>query len=31
VCEPECPWQAIFEDEQVPDIFQTDIELNVRS
>jgi ferredoxin len=30
VCEPECPWQAIFEDEQVPDIFQTDIELNVK-
>jgi NAD-dependent dihydropyrimidine dehydrogenase PreA subunit len=22
VCEPECPWEAIFEDEQVPDVFQ---------
>ena len=25
VCEPECPWQAIFEDAQVPDLFQEDI------
>ena len=24
VCEPECPWEAIFEDEQVPDVFQED-------
>jgi ferredoxin len=30
VCEPECPWEAIFEDEQVPDIFQDDIALNAR-
>ena len=30
VCEPECPWEAIFEDEQVPEIFQSDIELNAR-
>jgi ferredoxin len=28
VCEPECPWEAIFEDERVPDVFQTDIALN---
>jgi ferredoxin len=28
VCEPECPWEAIFEDEQVPDVFSKDIELN---
>ena len=28
VCEPECPWEAIFEDEQVPDVFQEDIALN---
>lgn len=28
VCEPECPWEAIFEDERVPDIFQGDIALN---
>jgi len=30
VCEPECPWEAIFEDEQVPDPFQDDIALNAR-
>jgi ferredoxin len=28
VCEPECPWEAIFEDERVPDVFQTDVALN---
>ncbi len=28
VCEPECPWEAIFEDEQVPDVFQGDIQIN---
>ncbi len=28
VCEPECPWEAIFEDEQVPEIFAKDTELN---
>ena len=27
VCEPECPWEAIFEDEQVPDVFQDDVAL----
>ncbi len=30
VCEPECPWEAIFEDEQVPEVFQSDIELNAK-
>jgi ferredoxin len=30
VCEPECPWEAIFEDEQVPEIFEEDIALNAR-
>jgi ferredoxin len=30
VCEPECPWEAIFEDEQVPDIFEADTALNAR-
>ena len=30
VCEPECPWQAIFEDERVPSLFGSDIELNAR-
>nr|ADI22004.1 ferredoxin [uncultured myxobacterium HF0200_01L06] len=28
VCEPECPWEAIFEDEQVPDVFEADTALN---
>jgi ferredoxin len=28
VCEPECPWEAIFEDEQVPQVFQADVALN---
>jgi len=30
VCEPECPWEAIFEDEQVPSIFEEDIALNAK-
>ncbi len=30
VCEPECPWQAIFQDEAVPEVFQEDTELNAR-
>ncbi len=30
VCEPECPWEAIFEDEQVPPVFQEDIALNAK-
>jgi ferredoxin len=30
VCEPECPWEAIFEDEQVPDVFHDDIVLNAK-
>ena len=25
VCEPECPWEAIFEDEQVPTVFEADV------
>ena len=28
VCEPECPWEAIFEDEQVPDVFTAATALN---
>jgi ferredoxin len=28
VCEPECPWEAIFEDERVPDVFTPDVKLN---
>ena len=27
-CEPECPWQAIFEEEATPAPFQDDIKLN---
>jgi ferredoxin len=27
-CEPECPWQAIFEEPAVPEVFKDDIELN---
>ena len=30
MCEPECPWEAIFEDEQVPEVFRDDIALNAR-
>ncbi len=29
-CEPECPWEAIFEDTAVPAVFQEDIELNAK-
>ena len=28
VCEPECPWEAIFADDDVPEIFSDDIALN---
>lgn len=27
-CEPECPWQAIFEEVAVPDVFESDTPLN---
>src|SRR5260370_10324061 len=27
-CEPECPWQAIFEEAAVPEGFESDIALN---
>ena len=27
-CEPECPWQAIYEESAVPDLFKDDIPLN---
>lgn len=29
-CEPECPWQAIFEEAAVPDIFADDTPLNYK-
>lgn len=28
VCEPVCPWEAIFEDEEVPSLFADDVNLN---
>lgn len=27
-CEPACPWKAIFEEDEVPALFRTTIELN---
>jgi ferredoxin len=27
-CEPECPWEAIYPDEGVPELFRDDIALN---
>ena len=30
VCEPECPWEAIFEDERVPEVFADDVALNAK-
>jgi ferredoxin len=27
-CEPACPWEAIFQDSEVPDEFEDDTELN---
>ena len=29
-CEPECPWGAIFEDRELPALFQADVEINAR-
>ncbi len=29
-CEPECPWQAIFEEAAVPEVFKDDIALNYK-
>ena len=29
-CEPECPWQAIFEEVAVPDVFKDDTPLNYK-
>ncbi len=30
VCGPECPWEAIFEGEQVPSVFEEDTALNAK-
>ena len=29
-CEPECPWQTIFEEAAVPDVFKDDTPLNYK-
>jgi ferredoxin len=29
-CEPECPWEAIYEDASVPEIFEEDTALNAK-
>jgi ferredoxin len=31
LCEPECPWEAIFDEDDVPAPFRSDIELNALS
>ena len=31
VCEPECPWEAIYPEEDVPEVFQDCIELNAKA
>jgi ferredoxin len=30
-CEPECPWEAIYDEDEVPSLFQADIALNAIS
>jgi len=30
VCEPECPWEAIYEDERVPEVFAEDVGQNAK-
>lgn len=30
-CEPECPWQAIYEEPAVPELFNSDIALNAKT
>jgi len=30
VCEPACPWEAIYQDSEVPEKFQQYIEINAR-
>ena len=29
-CVPECPWEAIFAEDETPDIFNEDIEINAK-
>ena len=31
ICEPECPWEAIFQEQDVPEAFKDDIALNART
>jgi ferredoxin len=28
LCEPECPWEAIYHDRSTPDVFEEDIAIN---
>jgi len=30
VCEPECPWEAIYEDANTPEALEADVTLNAR-
>jgi Fe-S-cluster-containing hydrogenase component 2 len=30
-CVPACPWEAIYDADDVPDVFRDDIELNARA
>ena len=30
-CEPECPWQAIYEEPEVPELFRSDVALNAQT
>jgi ferredoxin len=30
-CAPACPWEAIYDEDDVPEVFQSDIELNAMS
>jgi ferredoxin len=29
-CEPACPWKAVFEEDEVPDVFTADTDLNYK-
>jgi len=31
VCEPECPWEAIYPEEDVPEAFSEDVAINEKS
>lgn len=29
-CEPACPWEAIFPEDEIPDVFEDDVALNAK-